>query len=102
MEELNISIHDLTHYYTTDFFQPTTLLPSTMQLLNIYYQVKTDKPFTFPVTGRKNDFTEIIDGAQCFRWLNINRMTEDDFTFPIDKYLVHKLQQDFGSDVVKN
>ena len=40
MEELGIGIDIIEHFYTTDYFQPTTLLPSTMQLINIYYIVK--------------------------------------------------------------
>jgi len=96
MEELKIRIEIMSHYYTPEFFQSTTFLPSRMQLLNIYYLVKTEKPFPFQVTDKKNDFMEIIDGVQCFRWLNISKLTEEDFTFPIDKYLVPRLRKDFG------
>jgi len=94
MEELNTKIEIISHYYTTDFFQATTLLPSTMQLINIYYLVKTDKPYTFQVTEKKNDFVEIVDGAQCFRWLCTDRLSEEDFTFPIDKFLSTMLRKD--------
>ena len=47
MEELGTPIEIVSHYYTTDFYQPTTLLPSDMQLFNIYYLVKADKPYRF-------------------------------------------------------
>lgn len=96
MEELGSEIEVLSHYYTTDFFQPTTLLPSDMQLFNVYYLVTTDKPFRFPVTTVKNDILP-IDGAQCFRWVKISELNEDEFTFPIDKFIVSKLRQEYLS-----
>jgi 8-oxo-dGTP diphosphatase len=90
MEELNTPIEIISHFYTTDFFQPTTLLPSDMQLLNIYYVVKAVKPYRFKTTGIKNDFLP-VDGAQCFRWVKIDELKAEDFTFPIDQYIVGKL-----------
>jgi 8-oxo-dGTP diphosphatase len=94
-EELNSEIINVSHFYTTDYFQPTTLLPSTMQLINIYYWVTVNKPFHFKTTENKFDFPEIIDGAQCFRWLKINELSENDFTFPIDKRIIMKIRMDF-------
>jgi 8-oxo-dGTP diphosphatase len=93
-EELDSEIENISHYYTTDFFQPTTLLPTTMQLINIYYHVSIKKPYPFQTTEKKYDFPEIIDGAQTFRWLKIADLSEDDFTFPIDKKVVSKIRND--------
>jgi 8-oxo-dGTP diphosphatase len=93
-EELDSEIENISHYYTTDFFQPTTLLPTTMQLINIYYRVSIHKPFHFRTTEKKFDFREIVDGAQSFRWLKIADLSEDDFTFPIDKMIVINLRKD--------
>ena len=91
MEELNTEIEILEHFYTTDYFQPTTLLPSEMQLINIYYLVSLNQPCHFPVTDKKFDFPEIVDGAQCFRWLKISELSANEFTFPIDKNIVQKI-----------
>ena len=96
LEELNTEISIISHYYTTDFFQPTTLLPSTMQVINIYYTVSAGKPYRFNTTQKKFDFPEVVDGAQCFRWMAVNDLTEDEFTFPIDRSLVKKIREDFG------
>jgi 8-oxo-dGTP pyrophosphatase MutT (NUDIX family) len=93
MEELQTPIDVIRHYYTTDFYQPTTLLPSEMQLFNIYYLVSAPKPFGFKTTTRKNDIPA-IDGAQSVRWVNINDLNPDDFTFPIDQYIVRKIHQE--------
>jgi 8-oxo-dGTP diphosphatase len=95
-EELNLEIEIISHYYTTDFFVTSKLLPVESQLINIYYRVKADKPYPFRTTDKKFNFQEITDGAQSFRWLKINALTEEEFTFPIDKYLVKKLKTDFG------
>lgn len=91
MEELNTPIEVLSHFYTTDFYQPTTLLPSTMQLFNVYYLVKAEKPYTFKVTDSRNDIPP-VDGAQCFRWVSIGDLDPDDFTFPIDKFIIGSLK----------
>ena len=95
LEELHTEANIISHYYTTDFFQATTLLPFESQLINVYYLVQTEKPYPFIITEKKYDFAEIKDGAQCFRWIAIKDMTEDDFTFPIDKRMVGKLKKDF-------
>jgi 8-oxo-dGTP diphosphatase len=94
-EELNSEIENIIHYYTTDFFQPTELLPTTMQLINIYYLISIDKPYHFRTTVKKFDFPAIIDGAQCFRWLKVNELSEVDFTFPIDKKIARMIRSSF-------
>jgi 8-oxo-dGTP diphosphatase len=87
-EELGTEIGIIGHFYTTDFFQPTELLPVDMQLINIYYTVKAPKPYTFRTTERKFDFPEVVEGAQVFRWLEIATLTGEDFTLPIDQKIV--------------
>lgn len=96
-EELNTEIDLISHYYTTDFFVASALLPVESQLINIYYVVQVNKPYSFQTTGKKFDFPEVADGAQCFRWIPVMELTEDEFTFPIDKFIVPKLRKDFGS-----
>ncbi len=91
MEELNSEISVISHFYTTDFYQPTTLLPSHMQLFNVYYRVQIEKPYHFQSTEVKNDIPA-IDGAQSFRWMKIYSLKEEDFTFPIDKFIVKKIK----------
>ncbi len=94
MEELNTEIEIVSHFYTTDFFQPTTLLPSNMQLLYIYYRVRAEKPYRFKTTEIKNDIPP-VDLAQCFRWVKIPDLKPDDFTFPIDQMIIRKIQESY-------
>lgn len=90
MEELQTPVEIIRHYYTTDFYQPTTLLPSEMQLFNIYYLVSAEKPYRFNTTTKKNDIPP-LDGAQSFRWMQVAELDPADFTFPIDQYIVRKI-----------
>jgi ADP-ribose pyrophosphatase YjhB (NUDIX family) len=96
-EELKVEIEIISHYYTTDFFIASELLLVESQLINIYYLIDAKKPFPFQTTTKKFDFPEIVDGAQCFRWLSIAELNENEFTFPIDKFIVSKLKKDFGN-----
>ena len=91
-EELNSEIEEITHFYTTDYFQPTTLLPSAMQLISIYYRVSVGKPYNFKTTSKKYNFPTITDSAQCFRWLDLNSLLEKDFTFPVDQRIIPRIR----------
>ncbi|MEI6456990.1 MAG: NUDIX domain-containing protein [bacterium] len=93
LEELKMPVEIISHFYTTDFFQPTILLPSKMQLISIYYRVKAGKPYPFKVTEKKNDFWEIAEGAQNFRWIKIPELTEEEMTLPVDKAVVRMLKE---------
>lgn len=100
MEELNTPIEIISHFYTTDFYQPTTLLPSDMQLFNIYYRVKAEKPYRFRTTEKKNDIPP-VEGSQSFRWIKLKELKEEDFTFPIDKYIVVKLVKSGIGEIIE-
>ena len=95
MEELSTEIDIKFHYYTTDFFVASTLLPFKSQLINVYYLVTGKKPYLFSTTEKKYDFPEVVDGVQCFRWVAIKDLAPDDFTLTIDKQLVSMLIKDF-------
>lgn len=90
-EELGLEIEDIEHFYTTDFFQQTELLPINMQLINIYYRVRGIKPYLFPTHQQKFDFPETVEGAQTFRWLPLDQLTPEEMTLPIDKRAVAKI-----------
>lgn len=94
-EELDLEIEVLSHFYTTDFFQVTELLPSDMQLINIYYVVDAPKPWNFRTSEKPFDFPEVKDGAQTFRWLPVETLSESDFTLPVDKRIVKMIRDYF-------
>ena len=100
LEEMDTPIENMSHFYTTDFYQPTTLLPSDMQLFNIYYMVKVLKPYRFTTTEKKHDIPP-VDGAQSFRWVKIAQLLAEDFTFPIDRFIVGVLKKWRNNEIAK-
>jgi hypothetical protein len=60
-------------------------------VFNVYYRVHIDQPFAFKTTGKKFNIPP-EDGAQRFRWLKIDELKKDDFTFPIDRFIVSKIK----------
>ncbi len=91
-EEMNQDIEVLEHFYTTDFFQKTIGLDPPMQLINIYYKVVLKGAIKFAAHSEIMDIPK-IDGAQALRWASIMEMNAEDLSFPIDRRVLHMLQQ---------
>ncbi len=72
------------HFYTTDFFQESAFRKS-RQIISIYYLMQLSGEIRFKTSEKKFDFPEIKNSAQSFRWIALNKLSENDFTFPIDK-----------------
>ena len=87
-EELNVHITVGDLFYINDFFQISSF-DKKDQLLSVYYKVEkvsgeikaTEIPFHFET-----------DEPQCFRWIEVSQLMENEFTFPIDKIVVKKLK----------
>ncbi len=95
MEECNgQEIEHIKHYYTTGFYQKA-LFYENHQLISIYYQAKLKAPLKFEISDIPFSFEQMENGNQSFRWVKINDLKEDDFTFPIDKFVCSKLRLDF-------
>jgi len=73
MEELNLEIEVLSHFYTTDFFQPSAFDDS--QVISIYYLVRSDA--TAAITNN-------VPEERTY-WLSLSDINDDTFTLPIDK-----------------
>jgi len=86
LEECNQEIADIQHFYTTDFYQKA-LFYDDHQLLSIYYKAKLKEPVMFTISEKEFDFPELINGNQSFRWVEIQSLNPDIFTFPIDKHV---------------
>ncbi len=98
IEELGHEIHNVKHFYTTDFFQPTTLIGDEKhQLISIYYTFDIQEPYNFETTGKRFDF-EDINGAQSFRWVELQKLTPREFTFPIDKKVASFIKERFNQE----
>jgi 8-oxo-dGTP diphosphatase len=90
-EELGQDISIIRHFYTTEHYQPTELLPSTQQLISIYYLVETINPYQFSTTTKLFDFPG-NEGDLSFRWVSLKDIEPSEFTFPIDRYVAKMLR----------
>jgi ADP-ribose pyrophosphatase YjhB (NUDIX family) len=72
-EELGLEIEVLSHFYTTDFFQPSAF--DDTQVISIYYLVQADA--SLPL---KN-----FQANERTFWLPLAELREDSFTLPIDR-----------------
>ncbi len=92
LEECNQEIEDIQHFYTTDFYQKA-LFWDGYQLMSIYYLAKIKEPIRFSISKIPFDFPEMKNGCQSFRWVSMEKINPDDFTFPIDKHVAHLLKE---------
>lgn len=82
MEELNINIEVLQHFYTTDFYQPSAFDNS--QVLSIYYLVRPTVPLTIPLTNAE---------GTTFSFEPISTFLHNIVSLPIDKHVALLLQR---------
>lgn len=87
-------IKNISHYYTTDFYQKALFYENT-QLLSIYYLAELQKPLQLKISETPFDFDKMENGNQSFRWVKIKNLNIDEFTFPIDKFVIQKLKRIF-------
>lgn len=92
MEELNAEANGIKHFYTTDFFQ-VSAYNKNQQIISIYYLIEKIDICPIKISTRKFDFSKPPkEGEQNFRWVKLNDINEDEFTFPIDKKVIRLLK----------
>ena len=84
-EELSQELEEITHFYTTDFFQESSFRKSD-QLISIYYTAKLS-------TLLLNKVNKPIQDQPLFIWKNIQELKVDDLHFPIDKKVLEMLKE---------
>jgi 8-oxo-dGTP diphosphatase len=89
MEECNAEIEVLSHFYTTDFFVKSAFNDS--QIVSVYYKVINLNVLNLSFKTKVFDFDGEGDLLQSFRWIKLNELSADDFTFPIDKHVAQLL-----------
>jgi D-inositol-3-phosphate glycosyltransferase len=92
-------IENIRHLYTTDFFQKAFFYEGG-QLISIYYLADLKYPLKFKVSEKAFDFEKQENGSQSFRWMKINDIKEEDISFPIDKFVVHKLKKNILNKII--
>ena len=91
-EELDLNIEIISHFYTTDFFV-NSAFSNQSQIISVYYLVKPLSKLDFTISNKVFDFKEIKEGAQSMRWIDIDKVSEGDFTFIIDKHVADLLEK---------
>jgi 8-oxo-dGTP diphosphatase len=89
VEECNVEIEVVSHFYTTDFFVKSAF--NDTQVISVYYLVKNLSPLNLMFKNVKFDFDGEGDVLQSFRWVNLADLSEDNVTFPADKHVVKLL-----------
>ena len=89
MEEMNLTLKEIKHFYTTHFFQQSSFNKND-QLISIYYTAKLSKN----IFGNKLT-KDPSKNYPVFCWHNINEISDNDFHFPIDKYVYSILKKNY-------
>lgn len=101
MEEMNLKVEVGEHLYTTDFFQMSAFRADD-QIVSIYYYVKALEKISVPLRDKPFDFDEaqlkIYEDCreiETFRFIPLERFSEEDVTLPIDKVVARLVKQKF-------
>ncbi len=97
VEEAFQEVEVLEHFYTTDFFQPSAF-DEAKQVISIYYLIKFLDEIKFKISETKFDFAELKNDAQSFRWIELRKLTANEFTLPIDQRVGEMLIEKFRHD----
>ena len=89
VEECNVEIEVLSHFYTTDFYIKSAFNDS--QMISVYYTVKHITPLNLMFKSVAFDFDGEGEVFQSFRWMNLDDIRPEDMTFPIDQHVVKLL-----------
>ena len=91
-EELDreISVGDL--FYVNDFLQISAFNPKD-QIISFYYHVSPMGELPIRTVERRYDFPSGTQNAQTFRWVKLQDLHPNGFTFPIDKVVVEKFRE---------
>lgn len=90
IEECNLDVEVIGHFYTTDFFIKSIF--NEAQLISVYYLVKNTQPIELVIRSVPFDFDGAGDVLQAFRWVKINELKKEDLTFPVDQHVAELLR----------
>lgn len=89
VEELGIAIEVNDLFYCTDFFQQSAFREND-QLISIYYKVSYSQINTLNFAKYN---LPLLGDMEKFRWISLDKIYSNDFTFPIDKHVADLLSK---------
>ena len=94
IEECDLPIEILKHFYTTDFFIESAFGGG--QLLSIYYLVKPLQEINFKISKHEYNFeSQTGSSKQSFRFVPLEALINESVTFPIDQHVVKLLKSNY-------
>jgi len=93
IEECDVEVDVLQHFYTTDFFCKSAFNES--QILSVYYLVKPISRLKLNIKKDVFDFDSNGEIKQAFRWKSIEALELEDVTFPTDQRVVELLKDEW-------
>lgn len=89
-EELGQEVRIVRHVYTTDFFIASAFRP-TDQVISVYYEAELLGAPQFRTSVVKHDFLQRERNEESFRWVHVDAIRVDEFSFPADRAVVEHL-----------
>jgi len=91
LEECNVAIEVIGHFYTTDFYVKSAFNDS--QVISVYYRVKNLDELKLNFKTAVFDFDEEGEVLQSFRWVKLNKLADEVFLFPTDQHVAKLLTE---------
>lgn len=92
IEELNLEIEVIGHYYTTDFFVQS-IFQERDQVISVYYKVKPSNGSAYPLPEYSG--LPVKDGEEFFRWIKLKDIANEEFFLPIESKVAEMLYEDY-------
>ena len=83
-EEMGQHLNQITHFYTTDFFQQSSF-DATEQLIAVYFKASLSQ-------NLQNSLEIPIKDQPVFEWKRLVDLKEEDLHFPIDKKIPNMIK----------
>lgn len=97
IEECNVDVEVVGHFYTTDFFIQSAFNDS--QVISVYYIVNPISELLLDFRDAPFDFDQEGDLLQAFRWKDLNEIGIQDVTFPTDQRVVELLKEKWSKNL---
>ena len=89
IEECQLPIEVIRHFYTTDFFIKSAF--NDTQVISIYYLIRALEPYKFRISEVSYDFFGEGDTRQAFRLVPLSQLKPTHMTFNADQHVVRLL-----------
>ena len=90
-EEAGVKVQAGAHFYTTDFFVPSSF-HARMQVISLYYRVSCAQPEAIPVVATPYEAALPAPGDMVLFWQPREKLQEEQLDLPIDQHVCYLLK----------